>query len=52
MINTTSLLPFELLKGATLNASDGEIGKVQEFYFDDDQWVVRYIVVETGPWLK
>jgi uncharacterized protein YrrD len=32
-------------------ASDGEIGKVKEIYFDDDRWVVRYLVVDTGGWL-
>jgi uncharacterized protein YrrD len=51
MTTTPILLPFDILKGSTLNASDGEIGKVREFYFDDNQWVVRYFVVETGSWL-
>jgi len=45
------LLPFETLRGCTLNASDGEIGNVREFYFDDEHWVLRYLVVETGSWL-
>jgi hypothetical protein len=35
-----------------LNASDGEIGKIREFYFDDKLWIVRYLVVETGFWLN
>lgn len=39
------------LKGATIDATDGDIGKVSDFYFDDEQWVVRYLVVETGSWL-
>ena len=34
-----------------LAASDGSIGHVQDFYFDDKTWVVRYLVVDTGPWL-
>jgi len=38
--------------GFTLGATDGEIGKVKEFYFDDDTWVVRYLIVDTGNWLS
>lgn len=45
------LRPFQTLRGCTLAASDGEIGKVREFYFDDAHWTVRYLVVETGSWL-
>ena len=25
-----------------LRASDGDIGHVKDFYFDDEKWVVRY----------
>ncbi len=39
------------LKTYSLQARDGEIGKVQEVYFDDAQWSVRYLVVRTGGWL-
>jgi hypothetical protein len=35
-----------------LRASDGEIGHVKDFYFDDQKWGVRYVVVDTGPWLS
>lgn len=35
----------------TLRAEDGPIGTVQEFYFDDLYWTVRYMVVDTGGWL-
>lgn len=40
-----------LLRGFTLHALDGEIGKVSDLYFDDAGWVVRYLVVQTGTWL-
>ncbi len=40
------------LKGYALNTLDGEIGKVKAFYFDDHHWAVRYMVVDTGTWLK
>jgi hypothetical protein len=37
--------------GDKLGASDGEIGHVKDFYFDDQNWVVRYLVANTGTWL-
>ena len=46
------LRPFENLRGCTLAASDGEIGKVREFYLSDESWRVRYLVVATGNWLS
>src|SRR5665647_132543 len=39
------------LKGYTLHSLDGEIGKVNEFYFDDQHWTIRYLVADTGNWL-
>jgi sporulation protein YlmC with PRC-barrel domain len=40
------------LVGYTISAKDGKIGKVSEFYFDDQTWKIRYLVVETGSWLN
>ena len=39
------------LEGFTIGARDGNIGKVKDFYFDDETWVIRYLIVETGDWL-
>jgi uncharacterized protein YrrD len=39
------------LKGVTIEAMDGDIGGVQDLYFDDQTWTVRYVVVDTGTWL-
>ena len=39
------------LTGYSLNARDGEIGKLETVYFDDKRWIVRYFVVHTGSWL-
>jgi hypothetical protein len=39
------------LKSDTVNATDGEVGKVEDAYFDDQNWVLRYFVIETGSWL-
>jgi hypothetical protein len=41
----------EKLYGRKLAASDGEIGHVKDFYFDDSAWAIRYVVVDTGHWL-
>jgi hypothetical protein len=40
------------LEGYAVGATDGEIGRVQDFYFDDLAWVARYLVVDTGAWLS
>ena len=40
------------LNGHKLGATDGEIGKVKEFYFDDHNWTIRYLVADTGDWLS
>ena len=39
------------LKGYKLDSKDGEIGRVKEFYFDDQHWAIRYMVVDTAAWL-
>ncbi|MEO5732931.1 MAG: PRC-barrel domain-containing protein [Rubrivivax sp.] len=36
----------------TIGAADGDIGHVKDLYLDDEAWVVRYLVVETGGWLS
>ena len=38
------------LKGLTIQALDGELGSVEQFYFDDETWGARYLVVDTGGW--
>jgi uncharacterized protein YrrD len=40
------------LIGSTVSATDGVVGRVKDFYFDDEAWIVRYLVVETGDWLS
>ena len=31
------------LEKCTIGATDGLLGKAQDFYFDDESWVVRYL---------
>ena len=45
------LRSMQELKKYTIGATDGEIGHVTDFFFDDESWVIRYLVVETGSWL-
>ncbi len=40
------------LRRMTVDATDGEIGRIDEFYFDDEAWTIRYLVVRTGSWLS
>ena len=46
------LRSIKQLHGDKLGASDGEIGHVKDFYFDDQNWAVRYVVADTGSWLS
>lgn len=43
--------PVHQLTGAPIRATDGPIGRVRTFLFDDEQWTIRYCVVDTGGWL-
>jgi hypothetical protein len=40
------------LEGCCIGATDGTIGEVKDLYFDDEAWVIRYLVVGTGSWLQ
>lgn len=40
------------LEGYAIGATDGTVGHVKDFYFDDVAWAIRYLVVDTGTWLS
>jgi hypothetical protein len=40
-----------MILGYRIRATDHELGKVDDFYFDDQEWGIRYLVVDTGKWL-
>ncbi len=40
------------IDGYAIAASDGRIGTVHDFLFDDVSWRVRWLVVDTGGWLS
>jgi PRC-barrel domain len=37
--------------GNSVKAKDGAIGSIDDMFFDDEQWILRWIVVDTGNWL-
>ncbi len=39
------------LEGYTASATDGDVGKIVNFLFDDQRWTVRYLVVEPGSFI-
>lgn len=46
---------FQSLKkiiGFTIKTRDGEIGHIDDVFFDDEHWIIRYIVIKTGIWLQ
>ncbi|MCL5745945.1 MAG: PRC-barrel domain-containing protein, partial [Acidobacteria bacterium] len=45
------LYTFSSLRGLRIRAKDGDIGSVEDLYFDDAEWRVRYLVVDTGTLL-
>ena len=38
------------VRGFAVEATDGRVGVVDDFLFDDVSWRVRWVVVEAGPW--
>lgn len=42
----------DITKHYNLLASDGDIGKVRDFFFNDIFWIIKYLVADTGDWLR
>ena len=40
------------LTGSSVIATDGEMGRVRNFLFDDISWTIRYLVVDVGTWYQ
>jgi hypothetical protein len=45
------MITAKQLYGRRISARDGHIGAVDDLYFDDHAWTVRYLVIDTGKWL-
>lgn len=39
------------LKKCSIMTAEGEVGNVTDAYFDDAEWIVRHLVIDTGSWL-
>jgi len=39
------------IRGYAIRASDGRIGHVSDILFDDRTWMMRWVIVNAGPWL-
>ncbi|MFC1494211.1 PRC-barrel domain-containing protein [Thermodesulfobacteriota bacterium] len=39
------------VSGHHIQASDGEIGHVDDFIIDDETWAIRYLIIDTQNWL-
>ena len=38
------------VSGHDIQATDGEIGHVEDFIIDDETWVIRYLIIDTRNW--
>jgi hypothetical protein len=45
------LRSVQKLTGVAIKATDGPVGQITDLYFDDESWVIRYVVVDTTNWL-
>ena len=40
-----------IITGYHIHATDGEIGHVEDFMVDDENWAIRFLVVANRNWL-
>ncbi|WP_158970982.1 PRC-barrel domain containing protein [Paraglaciecola sp. L3A3] len=45
------LVSLKELSGITVSAEDGDVGEVEDIYFDDRFWTIRFLVMDTHPWM-
>jgi hypothetical protein len=50
--NGAMLNSVKKIDGCSVRATDGLVGHVEDVFFDDRRWAIRYIVVDTGRWLS
>jgi len=46
------LINISELIGRHMEALDGEAGTIEDLYFEDLTWIIRYLIVRTGKWLS
>jgi sporulation protein YlmC with PRC-barrel domain len=40
------------VSGYHIQATNGEIGHIEDFIIDDDRWTIRYFIIDTKNWLQ
>ena len=50
-LNRSHLRSMKDVSGYSIQATDGEIGHVDDFLVDDESWTIRYMIVDTRNWL-
>jgi hypothetical protein len=46
------IISTEMMKNVAVRTTDDTSGKIEQFYFDNKSWVIRYIVIVSGPLLS
>jgi len=46
----SNLRSVNAVSGSHVQASDGEIGHVEDFIIDDERWAIRYLIVNAQNW--
>lgn len=45
-----NLRSSNFITGQKIQATDGEIGNIDDFIIDDETWTIRYLVIDTSSW--
>ncbi|MBN1129807.1 MAG: hypothetical protein JXA71_12510 [Chitinispirillaceae bacterium] len=51
MHNIRPLVLANSLHGFHIHAKDGSLGRIDDFYFNDESWKIHNVVVDLGNWL-
>ena len=49
-VNQSHLRSMKEVTGYSIQATDGEIGHVEDFIIDDETWAIRYLIINTQNW--
>lgn len=49
--NDPNLRSSSMVKGYNIHAIDGEIGHLEDYIIDDENWIIKYLVIDTTNWL-
>jgi sporulation protein YlmC with PRC-barrel domain len=50
-MNDLHLRSAKTIMGYHIHASDGDVGHVSDFIFDDANWQIMYLVIDTHNWV-